>query len=184
MSEDILVFHCAPTLAGIKTGNLFTCPYTKKSEIIESIRALNRRLGSKGLRVIPLRYSGKKVLVYVYRPSGLARDLSRGEAQRILSEAGYTLADHDRAVIELMRRINQQGDFPHEIGLFLSYPPEDVRGFIENRGQDCKCVGAWKVYGDADEAQRTFSRYKRCTEAYCRQLRCGGKSLEQLTVAV
>ncbi len=28
-----------------------------------------------------------------------------------------------------------KGDFPHEIGLLLGYPPEDVIGFIENRGQ-------------------------------------------------
>ena len=34
MSEDSLVFHCAPTLAGIKSGSLFTCDYTKKSELL------------------------------------------------------------------------------------------------------------------------------------------------------
>ena len=25
MSEDLLIRHCSPTLAGIKTGNLFSC---------------------------------------------------------------------------------------------------------------------------------------------------------------
>lgn len=184
MSEDIFVFHCAPTLAGIKTGNLFTCDYTKRSEVLSSVRELNRRLACKGLRVLPLRYSEKKVLVYVYRPGGLARDLSNSEARRILREAGYTATTADKSVIELMRRINEQGDFPHEIGLFLSYPPEDVRGFIEKGGRDCKCVGTWKVYGDEEAARRTFSRYKRCTDVYCRQLRVGGKSLEQLTVSM
>lgn len=182
MSEDILVFHCAPTLAGIKSGSLFTCDYVKKSEVLSAIRALNRRLGPKGLRVLPLRYSEKKVLVYVYRPQGLARDLDRSEARKILAEAGYTSCSADRSVIELMRRLNEQSAFPHEIGLFLSYPPEDVRGFMEKGGRDCKCVGAWKVYGDEEAARRTFSRYKRCTDVYCRQLRSGGKSLEQLTV--
>lgn len=182
MSEDILVFHCAPTLAGIKSGSLFTCDYTKKSEVLASIRSLNRRLAPKGLRVLPLRYSERKVLVYVYRPGGLARDLDRSEARQILAEAGYSSTDPDRSVIELMRRLNEHGDFPHEIGLFLSYPPEDVRGFMEKGGRDCKCVGTWKVYGDEEAAKRTFSRYKLCTDVYCRQLRVGGKSLEQLTV--
>ena len=27
MSDQYLVRHCAPTLAGLKTGSLFTCPY-------------------------------------------------------------------------------------------------------------------------------------------------------------
>ena len=26
MSEDLVVAHCAPTLAGLKTGSLFVCP--------------------------------------------------------------------------------------------------------------------------------------------------------------
>ncbi len=182
MSEDIFVFHCAPTLAGIKSGSLFTCDYARKSEVQSSIRELNRRLTPKGLRVLPLRYSEKKVLVYVYRPCGLARDLDRKEAREILREAGYSAADADKSVMELMRRINESGEFPHEIGLFLSYPPEDVRGFIEKGGRDCKCVGTWKVYGDEEAARRTFSEYKRCTSDYCRLFRVGGRSLEQLAV--
>ena len=26
---------------------------------------------------------------------------------------------------------DESGEFPHEVGLFLSYPPEDVKGFDE-----------------------------------------------------
>lgn len=45
-----------------------------------------------------------------------------------------------------MRRLQRFEAFPHEIGLFLSYPPEDVRGFIEHKGHESKCEGCWKVY--------------------------------------
>lgn len=182
MSEDNLVFHCAPTLAGIKSGSLFTSDYRSKAEVLAQLRELNRRLAPKGIRLLPLRYSERKVLVYVYRPGGLARDLEKSGAREILREAGYADADADGSVIQLMRRLNGQGDFPHEIGLFLSYPPEDVRGFMEKGGRDCKCVGTWKVYGDEEAARRTFSRYKRCTDAYCRLHSSGRRSLEQLTV--
>ena len=41
--------------------------------------------------------------------------------------------------------------FPHEIGIFLGYPLADVAGFIRNKGRNCKCIGTWKVYGDAFE---------------------------------
>ena len=182
MSEDSFVFHCAPTLAGIKSGSLFTSDYRNKDEVMDSLRQLNRRLAPKGIRVLPLRFSQRKVLVYAYRPGGLARDLGRKEAREILRRAGYTAADADGSVIELMRRLNEEENFPHEIGLFLSYPPEDVQGFMEKGGRDCKCVGTWKVYGNEELARRTFSRYKACTDAYCRLFRSGGKSLEQLTV--
>lgn len=75
------------------------------------------------------------------------------------------------------------GEFPHEIGLFLGYPPEDVCGFIENRAGGYKCVGEWKVYGDADKAKEIFAKYRKCTEVYCAQF-AQGKSIERLTVAV
>ena len=44
MSEEILVKYGAPTLAGIKTGNLISCSYTSKEQIISDIRKLNKRL--------------------------------------------------------------------------------------------------------------------------------------------
>ena len=48
----------------------------------------------------------------------------------------------------LIERLQNREDFPHEIGLFLSYPPEDVQGFIDNRAHNYKRICAWKVYGD------------------------------------
>ena len=67
---------------------------------------------------------------------------------RILKRYGYTCERSDRCVAELVIRMREQKEFPHEVGLFLGYPPEDVHGFIENRAQCAKCIGAWKVYGD------------------------------------
>ncbi|MCD8022800.1 MAG: DUF3793 family protein [Lachnospiraceae bacterium] len=54
-----------------------------------------------------------------------------------------------------------KSDFPHEMGIFLGYPLEDVRGFIENRGQNFKMSGYWKVYGDVAYASRVFQLYER-----------------------
>ena len=36
---------------------------------------------------------------------------------------------------------DESGELPHEVGLFLSYPPEDVKGFIDHRANDFKCAG-------------------------------------------
>ena len=68
---------------------------------------------------------------------------------------------------------DESGEFPHEVGLFLSYPPEDVQGFIDHRACDFKCAGLWKVYGDEQQAQRLFSRFKHCTEDYCARWQTG-----------
>ena len=73
MSDDYLVRHCAPTLAGIKTGSIFTCPYESKDALLHMVRGLNKRLASKGLRILPLRLSEKKALIYIFRPKYLSK---------------------------------------------------------------------------------------------------------------
>ena len=75
---------------------------------------------------------------------------------------------------------DESGEFPHEVGLFLSYPPEDVKGFLEHK--PCKCVGCWKVYENEEADKKTFAKYKACTRVYCRQL-ASGIDIERLTVA-
>lgn len=182
MSDDFIIQHCSPTLAGIKSGNLFSCEYEDKEELARDIRRLNRLLNPKGLRIIPMRYGRERVLLYMYRPHGLEKELAGEEALKILEQAGYESASPERCVITLINRLREGGQFPHEIGLFLSYPPEDVEGFIANHGKGAKLSGIWKVYGSEADAQRTFDSYRRCTKNFCARAEAGF-SLEELTVA-
>jgi len=183
MSEEMLVRHCSPTLAGLKTAGLFTGSFKSREEMLRDLKDLNVRLSGKGLRILPLRFSGNKALIYVYRPSKLSKDLGDSEAYRILREKGYEVEKPGRCIMHLIKKIGSDGEFPHEIGLFLGYPPEDVCGFIENRAACSKCVGCWKVYGNEEEAKKTFAKYKKCTEVYTR-LFSRGLPLEKLTVSV
>ena len=183
MSEEYVVRQCAPTLAGIKTGSLFPCPYQSRQALMSEIRALNRRLSPKGLILLPVRYLDGKALLYLYRPSNLRQDLKDRLAAQVLEQAGYSCSKSEQCVVRLIRRLKENENFPHEIGLFLSYPPEDVKGFIDNRACNFKCSGLWKVYGDEARAQAMFARFRKCTEIYCK-LWQEGSSIEQLAVAV
>lgn len=182
MSEYHIVRNGAPTLAGLKTGSMFTCPYESREAMLSFIRQLNRRLGAKGLKVLPLRFSDTKALIYLYRPAKLSRDLADETAEQILRARGYDTDNCGKCIAQLIRKLRQQPDFPHEIGLFLGYPPEDVRGFIKEGPCGCKCTGCWKVYGDEAAAQKKFDQFKKCTRVYCEQWN-KGRELERLTVA-
>ena len=181
MSDDYLVRHCAPTLAGIKTASLFTCPYETREALLDSVRQMNKRLTPKGLRVLPLRFSEKKALIYLYRPKKLSEDLADSTAAALLKRCGYHTGSSEKCVVRLVQKLRQQEDFPHEIGLFLGYPPEDVCGFMEYGPDRCKCSGCWTVYGDEEAAQKKFAQYKKCTKVYCDQW-AKGKDIERLTV--
>lgn len=75
MSHEMLIRCCAPTMASLKTGNMFNCPFDSKKEMTAELRRLNQILGPKGLRAIPLRWNDGRALVYLYRPKMLEKDL-------------------------------------------------------------------------------------------------------------
>ena len=56
MSNEMLIRCCAPTMARLKTGNMFTCAFESREEMTEELRQLNQRLRRKGLRILPLRW--------------------------------------------------------------------------------------------------------------------------------
>ncbi len=182
MSEEVIVKYCSPTLAGIKTGSLFCCSYDNKSELFDFLRELNYNLGCKGIRFLPMRLKNKKALIYVFRPLRLISELKNKEAEKLLSERGYHTDNCNLCLNRLRKRLGEGEEFPHEIGLFLGYPVEDVKGFIENKAACAKCVGCWKVYGDEENARKQFERFKKCTSVYQRQYEIG-RPLNRLTVA-
>lgn len=177
--DSNIVKYCAPTLAGIKTGSLFRGNFRDGSEMLASFRRWNGIFRENGLRAVPFENKRGDILVYIYRASQLMRDLNLPEARDILTRRGYSPEFPEKCVKRLSKRICEDCEFPHEIGLFLGYPPEDVRGFIEK--SDCRFSGAWKVYGDVGSAKKQFSQLKKCTEIYSR-LYEKSRSIERLCV--
>ena len=116
--------------------------------------------------MVPLRFSEKGALVYLYRPEKLKRDLADSKALSILKDRGYPADSAELCVAELLLRLNSGSGFPHEIGLFLGYPPDDVEGFIYKGADKAKYTGLWKVYGDLDSALAKFAAYKKCAAVY------------------
>ena len=122
--------------------------------------------------------------MYLELTAILAQNLPQMDEIHVIGKAISQRPEKGAAVClrKLIQRFDEGGEFPHEVGLFLGYPPEDVRGFIEHKYCGCKCVGSWKVYGDAQKAQEAFSRFDKFTRIYCEQW-AQGKSIERLTVA-
>ena len=89
MAEESFVLHSAPTLAGIKTANLFMTRNDNHDLVMNGIRHLNQLLTAKGIRVIPLKESKESILIYVYRPSCLIQDFQNESLQKMLENLQY-----------------------------------------------------------------------------------------------
>ncbi|MCD7724150.1 MAG: DUF3793 family protein [Clostridiales bacterium] len=183
MFEKYLIENCAPTLASLKTANLFSYTYPSVIKLRETIACWNERMADKGVTLTVLRVNGATALVYVYREASLCRDLQKPGVAQLLQRFGYDSMDTEAVLKRLRARLREQEEFPHEIGLFLGYPLQDVIGFMKNKGSNCKCTGCWKVYGDEREASRIFAMFDKCRRIYV-NLWNQGRSIMTLTVAV
>ncbi|MCR4786816.1 MAG: DUF3793 family protein [Lachnospiraceae bacterium] len=181
MSEELIIEHCSPTLAGIKAGSMFSVRVTEDTDINREVKELNKVLRKKGLRVIPLKKTSKNVLIYLYRPDQLKKDLNDPQALNILKKMGYEPRNPECCIVQLVRHLKSDGAFPHEIGLFLGYPPSDVECFMKHPSKGVKCCGCWKVYSEPEKAQKMFARFRECTQVY-HEMNKSGKSLAQLAV--
>ena len=180
MLDRAIVNHASPTLARLKLGNLFNYPVSANFDT--EFADLQALLAGKGVALSVLRETRDKVLVYIYRADELARALRNDGVRRLLKSCGYARFDVDGALEALKSRLNDTNAFPHEIGVFLGYPLEDVLGFIENGGRNCLACGCWKVYANECEALAAFKRYEKCKSVYQR-LFASGCPLSRLTVA-
>ena len=180
MLDRAIVDHASPTLARLKLGNLFNYPISGvfHAEFVH----FGALLAGKGVALSVLRETRDKVLVYVYRADELSKVLRDDGVRRLLRSCSYARFDVGGALETLKSRLNDADAFPHEIGVFLGYPLEDVLGFIENGGRNCLTCGCWKVYANECEALAAFRRYEKCKSVYQR-LFASGCPLSKLTVA-
>lgn len=178
--HERIVRHCAPTLAGFKCGSMFRVNSDPRG-ILEQVSGLEYELSHRGLRIDFLVVDDEGCLLYVYRPKLLEARLRDREVRDFLAGYGYAANGCTSTLAELFDRFTHCPLMPPEVGIFLDYPIEDVRGYIENEGRCSRCIGCWKVYGDVEAAERRFQSYKRCRDVYSRRL-AQGISLVRLTV--
>lgn len=174
--DEILVEQCAPTLVGIKPASLFRCRADGGRCPAEAVERWRRELGPRGIaiRVLKTCPVTGACMVYLYRPAWMARLVDDPPVRAFLRSRGYGLSmDLEDMLEELSGRFCLEEEYPHEIGVFLGYPLEDVEGFIRYRGHGFTACGCWKVYGDPWAARLRFDRYRRCTAACRRRFLAG-----------
>ncbi|MDO4849739.1 MAG: DUF3793 family protein, partial [Coriobacteriia bacterium] len=122
-----------------------------------------------------------------WRPSQVEELLSSEENRAFLAQAGLpgtgTGTEGDALVAALISRLRSyysgRADFPHEVGLILGYPVEDVRGFMTDGGRGAKAVGRWRCYGDVRSARARFEELGR-EELRCKRLYSEGVPMREL----
>lgn len=187
-----LVCQAGLVMAGEKPAAVFgfrarcsNCPAPTLSTLL-SLYAL--RLRPEGVRLVSLGTCGGARMLLVWRPR-MVRDLLAAARNRaFLSASSLPSAEPDALMEAIASRLRAyyagSVPFPHEIGLVLGYPLEDVEGFIADGGRGAVACGRWKVYGDPVRARERFERLGRAEHRVRRLYSEGVPVRELLRMAV
>ncbi len=174
-----LALQCAPVITGLKLSNLLTISpagYAQVEQITEG----------SFISVYPLLETEEKVVMLLYQKKPLEKYISMCRVKKLLEEEGYKDLSLDAVLPVFCERYENyeegKADFPHELGLLLGYPPEDVEGFIRHRGKNSLCTGYWKVYENREEKQRLFEKYEYAKENLIQLLHYGLKMAEIIEI--
>ena len=182
MFDSYLLRQCAPTLAGLKVGNLFCLDIADGVLVCNVLVRWNRTLNPKGVFACVVAEKRGRYYVYVYRKSELANLGKSAELCAFLKRFGYVEFGVDSLLCRFKRRMAMSECFPHEVGVFLGYPLADVRDFIAYGGRNYKHIGYWKVYNDVPNSIRIGEVYRKCKNDLWNRFERGAP-LEKLTVA-
>ena len=198
--DEFFAFHAAPAIAGIKPANLFSCPagLMPQAEKIHPVVALRKKtkdkekpMGEKDITEKILADYEKQfkdshtrfkllcrcrahILILVYDTELTEKIFHKKVIQNYLARFGYEANTGVQDFLnQIAAKIAGGESFPHEIGIILGYPPEDIEGFKRYKGRNFKCCGYWKVYGNAERAQKMFDAYTLCREKLMQALQDG-----------
>ena len=148
-------FGVAPTIQSIKPSSLLTL--NSRQNLLDLWMENQDDIADFfGLQVFCLREGTSSSTFLFYKEENLKSHLQRNDIRQILTSKGYT-GDLNSQLEKLKE--NYIKEFPHEIGLFLGIPSEDVRGFVLNGGKNYLLNGYWKVYNDVNYAIQIFQEY-------------------------
>ncbi len=176
--EMQFALQCSPFITGLKISNLFTISILQYAQ-------LEHVLMVSGYSFKELYYTKNKVIYFLYDAKKLKEYLKKDMVRKILYKLGYPYSIHKDIgkLITIFKEkyikyMEEKGEFPHEMGIFLGYPIEDVIGYLRNHGQNSVCVGYWKVYKNVEEKQELFRKFEYAKESVIRYLAQGMNILE------
>ena len=159
--ETQLALQCAPLLTGIKMSNLFIASKVNERELVDLFRQTS-------ISTYFIYHSKCNNIFLLYKKEEVEAYLKCKNVKSTMELLGYhTYLLHNilnEVSIRYKGYMEDRKAFPHEIGLLLGYPIEDVLGFIENDGKNYLYTGYWKVYANLSNAIDRFDQYNQAKE--------------------
>ncbi|MCY1151057.1 MAG: DUF3793 family protein [Sphaerochaetaceae bacterium] len=171
LSETLIKF-CSPVFAGLKPSYLIM---VKNNEYLnKEANKLKPILKKNGFRLRELGGCINVRRYLLFNEKDLEKAIHTDLNINLLKQLNYKITNIDDLITQLYKRIETKNlPFPHEIGIFLGYPYSDTIGFINNKGENEKYCGYWKVYANVEQAKKNFLSFDMCKKEFCEAFESG-----------
>lgn len=154
----VIISNCAPTLKKQKTASLINF-----SNNVRGLNVLWKRYKYKVKRKLNINFFELKkdensIIVLFYDDELLELSVKDKRNISFLERFGYNNGMNVYECLNLLSK-RYQNMCPHEMGVFLGYPIEDVIAFVDYPNVKCKLTGYWKVYYNEERAKVIFNNY-------------------------
>ncbi|WP_346945864.1 DUF3793 family protein [Clostridium sp.] len=116
-------------------------------------------LDELGLKYIELRETHNSLILFIYDEYLLQRVLGKPKNLSFLTSIGYKEESTLEEIVMKLKDRYRVHNCPHELGVFLGYPIDDVKAFIDCTEEKCLGCGYWKVYNEYHKAKTIFDLY-------------------------
>lgn len=154
----VLKMVTAPTVSNLKVGTMVNLRNGIRPHRNTWIKKKDEITRALGIHYVEFRCHEDNVLVLFYHRKRLIEKLKEEKVKNFLKELGYGNCSSPEDYFEILKFRFGKG-CPDEVGIFLGYPLKDVLAFKKNDSSECKCVGYWKCYNNAESSLRAFQRY-------------------------
>ncbi len=149
-----LLLECSEVIGGAKPASLVSLvnrerPCGRNLYLLWDTCQQHLNALLPGINYLLLKKTERSVLLLCYSQHNLENHLKHKGIQVLLKKVGYNpQLTLDQSLEQLAYKARHNRSFPHEIGLFIGYPPKDVAAFMGVINLPFTCQGPWKIFGN------------------------------------
>ncbi|GAA0763344.1 DUF3793 family protein [Clostridium sartagoforme] len=171
--KNFLVYNSSLVIAGVKPSVTLTIKKSPENTYESWIKYGKDFLENINLKSLCLREEKNASIILVYNENILKEHILKKENIEFLNMLGYKKEDSIYEYVQQLKERYQEFNCPHELGIFLGIPIDDVKDFMECSSKRCLGCGYWKVYSNYEEAKRVFKNYDEIREKTMKNILSG-----------
>lgn len=162
--EKFLIYNASLVISGVKPSATVTIKKDNENLYDKWIKYGVNFLQQIDIKYIKLRECHNALIILIYNEENLKSYIFKNENKKFLMLLGYIEEENIDEYLSILENRYKEFNCPHELGIFLGFPLNDVKDFMECKRKKCLSCGYWLVYNNLKEAREIFNKYDKVKE--------------------